>query len=87
MHKIMNGLIFLLHNFQCNARKYEIIKFSIHQFTKKHQKTKKKEGLTYLIVVCPKITVKIVARIGTHFLVSEESGIKLQPVVEKALLK
>lgn len=51
---------------------------------KKHQKTEKKRDL---IIVCPKITVKIVARIGTHFLVSEESGIKLQPVVEKALLK
>lgn len=52
----MNGLIFLLHNFQCNARKYEIIKFSIHQFTQKTPENKKKEGLTYLIVVCPKIT-------------------------------
>lgn len=87
MYKIMNGLIFLLHNFQCNARKYEIIKFSIHQFTKKTPENKKKRGINVFNRRCPKITVKIVARIGTHFLVSEESGIKLQPVVEKALLK
>lgn len=45
MYKIMNGLIFLLHNFQCNARKYEIIKFSIHQFTKKTPENKKKRGI------------------------------------------
>lgn len=41
----MNGLIFLLHNFQCNARKYEIIKFSIHQFTQKTPENKKKRGI------------------------------------------
>lgn len=77
----MHGLIFLLRN----TRKYEMMEFSIHRFTQKTPENRKKKR--DLIIVCPKITVKIVARIGTHFLVSEESGIKLQPVVEKALLK
>lgn len=57
----MHGLIFLLQRMK--IRNNKILNSSI--YPKKHQETKKR-GITYLIIVCPKITVKIVVR--THFL-------------------